>query len=81
VPEWFLRTIPSQHPKTITDNRGHKIQLTKIAVAGKEDHFLQVKSDQKEAKEVAMNQKLSQRLEEQLTEIKRKLPKKGTLKK
>jgi len=74
-------TIISQNAKTITDNRGHEIQLTKIAIADKEDHFLHVKSDQKEKKEVAMDQKLTQRLEEQLNEIKRKLPKKGTLKK
>lgn len=81
------RTLPKNYDKlskkaeTIEDNRGNKIHLTKVAVEGKDDHFLHVKSDQKEVKEIAMDKKLSQRLEAQLLEIKEKLPKKGTLKK
>jgi len=79
VPKTY--TILSENAKTITDNRGHEIQLTKVAVADKEDHFLKVQSDQKQVKEDAIDKKLTQRLEEQLNEIKRKLPKKGTVKK
>lgn len=81
------RTLPKQYDKltenaeTISDNRGHKIHLTKIFVEAKEDHFLHVKSDQKEVKEVSIDQKLSQRLEAQLMDIKQKLSKKGTIKK
>ena len=66
---------------TIADNRGHKIELTKIEVEGKEDCFLHIKSDQKEKKETSMDKKLSTRLVKQLQEIKDKLPKKRTLKK
>jgi hypothetical protein len=71
----------SENAETITDNRGNEIHLTKVAVPGKEDHYLQVKSDQKKLKEQSMDTKLTLRLEEQLEDIKQKLPKKGTLKK
>lgn len=81
------RTTPKEYNKLsdnaeiITDNRGNKIKLTKISVEGKDDHFLHVKSDQKEIKEKSMDQKMTLRLESQLNEIKQKLSKKGTLKK
>ena len=78
----------SKEAQTITDNRGNEIpvrrqarHLTKVSVPGKDDHYLQVKSDQKKLKEESMDIKLTQRLEEQLNHIKHKLPKKGTLKK
>ena len=74
-------TTLNNNAQTITDNRGNQIHLTKIKVAGKEDFFLQVKSDQKYNKEASMDAKLSKRLEEQLNQIKQRLPKKGTLKK
>lgn len=70
-----------EQAKTITDNRGHKIHLTKVLVEGKEDHFLHIKSEQKEKKEKSMSEKMTKRLEEQLQEIKDKLPKKRTMKK
>jgi hypothetical protein len=65
----------------VTDNKGNKIELTKATVEGKEDNFLHVKSNQKLKKEESIDNKLTQRLEVQLQEIKDKLPKKGTLKK
>ncbi|MEA3313315.1 MAG: IS1634 family transposase, partial [Caldisericota bacterium] len=65
----------------VTDNRGNEIELTKAGVEGKEDNFLHIKSNQKLKKEESIDQKLTQRLEYQLQEIKDKLPKKGTLKK
>jgi len=65
----------------ISDNRGNKIELTKVNVEGKEDCFLHIKSAQKEQKERSMDEKLSQRFVQQLEEIKGKLSKKGTLKK
>ena len=71
----------SENAETITDNRGNEIHLTKVSVPGKEDHYLQIKSDQKKLKEQSMDAKLTQRLEEQLNDIKQKLQKKGTLKK
>lgn len=71
----------SEKVKTITDNRGHKIQLTKVSVADKEDHFLHIKSAQKLKKETAMDEKMTKKLESQLQEIKDKLSKKRTLKK
>lgn len=81
------RTMPKEYDKLsenatiITDNRENKIELTKVNVEGKEDHFLHVKSDQKEAKEKSMDLKMTQSLEKQLNEIKQKLSKKGALKK
>lgn len=81
------RSIPkeyekiSENAKTITDNTGHKIHLTKISVLQKPDHFLHIKSDQKQLKEISMDSKLTLKLEAQLESIKEKLPKKGTLKK
>jgi len=81
------RTIPKQYDKltnkatAITDNRGHKIELTKVSVEGKDDCFLHIKSSQKKKKEESIDKKLTKRLEVQLQEIKDKLPKPGTLKK
>ena len=48
----------SENAKTITDNRGHEIQLTKVSVAGKENHFLYIKSAQKLKKKAAMDEKM-----------------------
>ena len=81
------RTIPKEYTKLsleateIADNRGNKIELEKIDVDGKNDYFLKVKSAQKEIKETSMDKKLTERLEEQLIEIKEKLSKKRTVKK
>lgn len=81
------RAIPRQYDKltdkatAISDNRGHKIELTKIAVQGKDDCFLHVKSSQKKKKEDSIDKKLTDRLEAQLQDIKDKLPKPGALKK
>ncbi len=80
------RSKPKEYDKltdgatTISDNRGHKIELTKIKVEGKTDCFLHIKSEQKETKERSMDEKLSARLVKQLEEIRDKLSKKRTLK-
>jgi len=71
----------TENGTTVFDNRGHKITLTKIKVEGKEDCFLHIKSDQKEKKEKSMDEKLSNKLVNQLQEIKDKLPRKRSLKK
>ena len=81
------RTVPKEYTKLsekaqeITDNRGHKIELTKVSVEDKDDHFLHVKSDQKKIKEESMDHKMTVRLEAQLNDIKQKLKKNRTLKK
>lgn len=81
------RTIPKQYGKltdkatVISDNRGHKIELSKISVEGKDDCFLHIKSSQKKKKEESIDKKLTDRLEAQLQEIKDKLPKPNALKK
>ncbi len=81
------RSIPRHYDKltnkatAISDNRGHKIELTKIDVPGKDDCFLHVKSAQKKKKEDSIDKKLTDRLEAQLQEIKDKLPKPSALKK
>jgi len=65
----------------VTDNRNHKIHLTKVSVPEKNDFFLHIKSDQKQKKEESIDKNLSQRLELELQEIKEKLSKKRTIKK
>lgn len=81
------RALPKEYTKlsakaeAISDNRGNKIELTKVSVEDKDDCFLHIKSDQKLKKEASIDHKLTLRLEAQLQEIKDKLPKKGTLKK
>jgi hypothetical protein len=81
------RVVPKQYTElsetatAISDNRGNEIKLIKVDVAGKEDNFLKVISAQKVIKEESMDEKLTKRLENQLTEIKEKLSKKGTIKK
>ncbi len=81
------RSIPKEYDKltdkatAISDNRGNKIELTKISVDGKDDNFLHVKSSQKKKKEQSIDTKLTDRLEGQLQEIKDKLPKPRALKK
>ncbi len=81
------RTTPKHYDKltdkatAISDNRGHKIELTKIAVEGKNDYFLHIKSGQKKKKEASIDKKLTDRLEAQLQDIKDKLPKPRALKK
>ena len=81
------RTVPKEYNKlsnnaeTTTDNRGNKIELTKVSVKGKDDYFLHVKSEQKRIKEKSMDEKMTLRLEEQLNDIKQKLTQKRTLKK
>ncbi|PRY85175.1 transposase [Marinilabilia salmonicolor] len=81
------RTIPKDYKtlsdgaKSIEDNRGNKIHLTKVSVEGKEDNFLHIKSDQKEIKERSMDEKMTRTLEAKLTSINQGLSKKGTVKK
>lgn len=81
------RTVPKDYSKlttkaeAVTDNRGNKIELIKVSVQGKDDNFLHIKSNQKFKKEASIDNKLTQRFESQLQDIKDKLPKKGTLKK
>ena len=81
------RTVPKDFTKlsdkaaTVCDNKGHKIELKKVSVEGKDDSFLHIKSDQKFKKEASIDNKLTLRLETELQDIKDKLPKKGTLKK
>jgi len=81
------RIIPKEYENltenavSISDNRGHKIELRKIDVKNKPDNFLHVKSEQKQKKEQSIDKKLTERLEAQLQEIKDKLPKPRTTKK
>ncbi len=81
------RSVPKKYNKltdkatAVSDNRGHKIELTKVSIQGKEDCFLHVKSSQKKKKEESMDKKLTDKLVAQLQEIKDKLPKPRALKK
>jgi len=81
------RSKPKEYDKltdkatAISDNRGNKIELTKVKVEGNPDCLLHIKSDQKRIKESSMDKKLSERLVKQLEEIRDKLSKKRTIKK
>ena len=81
------RIIPKEYDKLsenaeiTTDNKGNKIELTKIDVKDKPDNFLHVKSGQKQKKEESIDEKLTKRLESELQDIKDKLVKPRTLKK
>lgn len=81
------RSRPKEYDKltdkatTISDNRGNKIELTKVNIEGKSDYFLHIKSEQKEKKESSMDKKMSERLVQQLEEIRAKLSKKRAVKK
>lgn len=81
------RNKPKEYEKltdkatTIRDNRGNKIELTKVDVEGKQDYFLHIKSEQKQKKESSMDKKMSERFIKQLEEIRDKLSKKRTIKK
>lgn len=79
VPKGFTKL--SAGAETVFDNRDNKIELTKVAVEGKDDCFLHIKSDQKIKKETSIDDKLTLRLEAELQGIKDRLPKKGTMKK
>ena len=52
------------------DNRKHKIEVTKVAVPGKDDTFLHIKSDQKKLKEQSMSDKATERFVENMTYLK-----------
>jgi hypothetical protein len=48
--------MPKEYTKlsdnmVVTDNSDNKIELTKVSVTGKEDHFLHIKSEEKRKKE------------------------------
>ncbi|MDC0584828.1 IS1634 family transposase [Bacteroidales bacterium] len=79
TPEEY-RTL-SDDAKTIVDNCGNKIHLTKVTIDDKQDNFLHIKSDQKEIKEKSMDEKMTHKLEAKLTLINQGLSKKGTVKK
>lgn len=61
------RVFPSHYTKLsdkatqLKDNRGHKIQVTKVWVEEKQEMFLQIKSHQKQLKEASIDQKIEQR--------------------
>ena len=70
------RSFPSEYTKLtenatqLEDNRGHKIEVSKVWVEGKQEMFLQIKSQQKQLKEESMDEKLSQRFLERMVYLK-----------
>lgn len=65
----------------ITDRRKNPIELLVFTPQGYKDTWMYVKSEQKRVKEESMNDKLSQRFEEELQGLAAGLDKKGTTKK
>ncbi len=75
-------TLSSTQPVIITDNRKHPIQLNLVEQpAANGDRFLYVHSELKEAKEQAMDKKVTQKLELELQLLHKGLAKKRTTKK
>lgn len=64
----------------ITDRRKNPIELLVFTPEGYKDTWMYVKSEQKRVKEQSMDDKLSQRFEEELEEVAAGLDKKGTTK-
>ena len=73
------RVFPSGYTKLtreatqLEDNRGHKIEVTKVWEQERKETFLQVKSQQKQLKEESMDEKLSQRFIERMEYLKQGL--------
>jgi len=59
-------TFTSEEATILTDNRGHKIEVSKISVQNKSDLFLHIKSEQKALKEKSMDAKITDRFEERI---------------
>lgn len=66
---------------TITDRRDNPIELAVFTPEGYKDTWMYIKSEQKRVKEQSMNDKLSQRFEEELVALAKGIHKKGTTKK
>lgn len=81
------RTKPKEYTKlkdkatTLHDNRGNKIEVTKVSVDTKNDTFLHIKSDQKVLKEKSMEDKISERFLEAMKYLNDGLDKSKRLKK
>ncbi len=72
---------PDATPVEILDNRGHKISLQVVRKDDCEDQFLEIKSEQKAAKENAMKDRICLRFEEELQNLHASIQKKGGTKK
>lgn len=66
---------------TITDRRDNPIELALFTPEGYKDTWMYIKSEQKRVKEQSMNDKLSQRFEEELVGLAQGIHKKSTTKK
>jgi len=70
------RSFPAEYTELtenatqLKDNRGHKIEVTKVWVEDKQEVFLQIKSHQKQLKEESMDEKISQRFLEKMEYLK-----------
>lgn len=73
--------ISSEPQITLTDKRGHKIQLQKVQQEGQTDIFLKVESEGKALKEKGISGRFEQLFIEQLDKIDRALNSKGGIKK
>jgi len=68
-------------PIIVTDKRENKIELKKVKSAEKEDYFVYVKSEQKQAKEQSMNEKFTEKFENDLKLLTENLQRKGSRRK
>ena len=75
------RSFPSEYSELtenatqLQDNRGHKIEATKVLIEDKQEVFLQIKSEQKKLKENSMDEKITQRFLERMEYLKEGLSK------
>lgn len=60
----------TENATQLKDNRGHKIEVTKVWVEDKQEVFLQIKSEQKQLKENSMDEKITQRFLERMEHLK-----------
>ncbi len=65
----------------LTDNRNNQIEVTKVKVEDSDDHFVCIKSAQKELKERSISDKITERFEHSMSYLKEGLNKPRRLKK
>ncbi|MDQ3537086.1 MAG: IS1634 family transposase [Bacteroidota bacterium] len=72
---------PEASPITLTDKRNNSIEVQRVEKEGQSDAFLYIRSAQKAAKEASMDDRYSQKFEQEITALSLGLAKKGTVKK
>lgn len=74
------KTQSGETAVSVTDNKGHKINLSRVNTERNTDYYLKVESESKRLKECSMNEQFKNRFEEELQKIADSIDKKGGIK-